>query len=686
MKFSKITSHILLIVAASGAFADSPIVLEPDFYSAQTAASEPAYNYNFTAPLPTTLLSLSSEDSAAHEQSIDNRFFMSVFGPRFKSVDTSNVEYFDFHQGMDLTPDVNDGVNFYNEDNPPPVLSMCDGTVHRIDDVDEDTTEQELEASGPGRSVYIRCDAEFGLPGWGNVYLAYRHLSSVDGNIDVDTIVTPGQELGIMGESGVTTAIHLHLSVLRQTDDGLENVHYMRIFDPDGYEHLLDQLQEADVWQLESNPNDILLRVAVPHTMASIRSISGSMGDSYQREYDFESVSMHSGDDRDNNDYISGIELYAYHFNRGDGAYKRHALRRNDIPSEFYPAGPEQTSDNFYPILNEGLLQTPAYILDVRFSDLPDDFDPEQFELNVVDVYGYGFTVNGVANDTQNVHIVFKPTTHTNQDAEENEDGEVQIDGDLDLGQNGSTGGDIVAVLFEELGIPQGSFIRSAFVQFTAYAGDSEATDLRLFAETDVSPSAFSETDNNISDREIGTLGRHWLPDEWLAADDTSPAQKTTDLAELIQQQTHNQAWNLNSSFSAIIKGTGSRSAAGRSAGTLKAPYLYIEYADNQADDINGTPNLSYNQQQATEFNGLGPHIIHLVASDDAPGELVIEHYIDGEKVWEHYDDRVGSLPSYIILSLQVGGWDGNENNISDDFKANMLVDYVRVWSEAQYD
>lgn len=31
--------------------------------------------------------------------------------------------------------------------------------------------------------------------------------------------------------------------------------------------------------------------------------------------------------------------------------------------------------------------------------------------------------------------------------------------------------------------------------------------------------------------------------------------------------------------------------------------------------------------------------------------------YIDGEKVWEHYDDRVGSLPFYIILSLQVGGW-----------------------------
>jgi len=74
----------------------------------------------------------------------------------------------------------------------------------------------------------------------------------------------------------------------------------------------------------------------------------------------------------------------------------------------------------------------------------------------------------------------------------------------------------------------------------------------------------------------------------------------------------------------------------------------------------------------------------HRCSSLDAhPGYVGM--YIDGEKVWEHYDDRVGSLPSYIILSLQVGGWDGNEKNISDDFEANMLVDFVRVWSNSEF-
>jgi len=60
--------------------------------------------------------------------------------------------------------------------------------------------------------------------------------------------------------------------------------------------------------------------------------------------------------------------------------------------------------------------------------------------------------------------------------------------------------------------------------------------------------------------------------------------------------------------------------------------------------------------------------------------------YIDGDKVWEFESERIGSLPSYIILSLQVGGWDGNSSNIDDDFFTNMLVDYVKVWKKAEYD
>lgn len=82
-------------------------------------------------------------------------------------------------------------------------------------------------------------------------------------------------------------------------------------------------------------------------------------------------------------------------------------------------------------------------------------------------------------------------------------------------------------------------------------------------------------------------------------------------------------------------------------------------------------------------YHNYSPDGFHVYGMHWEPG--FVGMYIDGEKVWEHYDDRVGSLPSYIILSLQVGGWDGNEKNISDDFEANMLVDFVRVWSNSEF-
>ncbi|AYM86524.1 DUF7594 domain-containing protein [Pseudoalteromonas agarivorans] len=72
----------------------------------------------------------------------------------------------------------------------------------------------------------------------------------------------------------------------------------------------------------------------------------------------------------------------------------------------------------------------------------------------------------------------------------------------------------------------------------------------------------------------------------------------------------------------------------------------------------------------------------HLFGMHWAPNYVGM--YIDGEKVWEHESERIGSLPSYVILSLQVGGWDGNTRNIDDDFVATMLVDYVKVWKNQE--
>ena len=64
------------------------------------------------------------------------------------------------------------------------------------------------------------------------------------------------------------------------------------------------------------------------------------------------------------------------------------------------------------------------------------------------------------------------------------------------------------------------------------------------------------------------------------------------------------------------------------------------------------------------------------------PGEVTF--FVDGVQTWNYADNRVGSVPSYLILSLQLGGWGDNRNILDEDLPANMYVDYVRVWARTE--
>lgn len=58
----------------------------------------------------------------------------------------------------------------------------------------------------------------------------------------------------------------------------------------------------------------------------------------------------------------------------------------------------------------------------------------------------------------------------------------------------------------------------------------------------------------------------------------------------------------------------------------------------------------------------------------------LIEFYLDGKKTGSFQDDRVMDVPGYMILSLQLGGWDGNTPTSAVNNKS-LDVDYVRAWS-----
>lgn len=67
--------------------------------------------------------------------------------------------------------------------------------------------------------------------------------------------------------------------------------------------------------------------------------------------------------------------------------------------------------------------------------------------------------------------------------------------------------------------------------------------------------------------------------------------------------------------------------------------------------------------------------------------------YIDNELAWsrsftpdeESEDIRPFDVPAYILLSMQTGGWDGNNEQIDrENFPAKAMFDYVRVWQKVE--
>jgi len=58
----------------------------------------------------------------------------------------------------------------------------------------------------------------------------------------------------------------------------------------------------------------------------------------------------------------------------------------------------------------------------------------------------------------------------------------------------------------------------------------------------------------------------------------------------------------------------------------------------------------------------------------------LLEFYVDGIRTARWDNTRVMSVPAYLILSLQLGGWDSNNAGAQDNNQI-MEVDWVRVWT-----
>jgi Secretion system C-terminal sorting domain len=169
-------------------------------------------------------------------------------------------------------------------------------------------------------------------------------------------------------------------------------------------------------------------------------------------------------------------------------------------------------------------------------------------------------------------------------DAEQRSDGSVSISSDdLELIRDASN--QIVGLRFDNPGIAPGTILSSAFIHFTVdETNNTNPCNLTIYGEKNISSATFSTSNNNISTRVKTSSSASWSPGTWSAVGDNGLAQRSTDIAPVLQEIINLNGYTANTPFTIIIEGVGRRVAVAHDKSAINAPLLSVSYQINLPD------------------------------------------------------------------------------------------------------
>ena len=177
------------------------------------------------------------------------------------------------------------------------------------------------------------------------------------------------------------------------------------------------------------------------------------------------------------------------------------------------------------------------------------------------------------------------PTTTTldvridasNNDVEQRASGSLSMrSSDLEMTLDNS-GTQLVGMRFS-VPIPAGATITKAYVQFRADESHGDPASLVIYGEASDNAAPFLKISGNVSSRPPTSAQQAWSPPAW-STGDAGPAQRTPDLAALVQEIVDRQGWGSGNSLVIIVSGTGKRVAESYDGTPSAAPLLHIEFA-----------------------------------------------------------------------------------------------------------
>jgi len=263
-----------------------------------------------------------------------------------------------------------------------------------------------------------------------------------------------------------------------------------------------------------------------------------------------------------------------------------------------------------------------------------------RFRVRVTDVLGSLHTAS------LEIHVpnLLSSVSAGADDAEQAASGAVNLtSSDLELVLDDETGAgtQMVGVRFDSLPIPQGAVVVNAFIQFRADETQDEPTSLLITTEAADDAVPFRETDSDLSSRLRVPYEVPWQPVAWTAGQSTA-AQRTPNLAGLVQEVVTRPGWSSDNAIAFLITGTGHRTAESFDNPNGFPARLSIQY-------VPSTPRLRMRAGVATSADDAeesGSGVVNLTSTD-------LELVTDGTETDQTIGVRLSrvDLPAGIVLA-----------------------------------
>ena len=201
-----------------------------------------------------------------------------------------------------------------------------------------------------------------------------------------------------------------------------------------------------------------------------------------------------------------------------------------------------------------------------------------------------------------------------------------------------------VGLRFDGVALPPGATIEHAYIQFQADRAESGPLTLSVRAEASDDADPISRARDNLSARPTTSATVSWQPPDWEVPGESGPAQRTADLAPLVQELIDRPGWRAGQAMLFLLEGPGSgsalRAAVAFETAPQAAPLLHVRYGTTPTP-----PQVAISAPASGARFEVGDTVVFIASAEDSPdGNL-------GDRI-DWASDRDGALGRGSLLNV----------------------------------